>query len=270
MYYGRSMRRALLLDGYLHCLLFVVGFDLFWLVGAILRADCANPALPPPSPVRKARSPPGAPSPPPSPPPLAALVTYTNCLAVANSTTGYVFIVTLFFMAYCTYRRWQMRVAFGFPTGSSWSDSTRWKLLATDTYAWVCCSFCALCQEARTLSYNNVIAGRWLGPQVSGAALDLAGDMESAFARQRANLATRASAQNVYGFDPLLAPTAEGMEAGGHTLLVNEDDGDEEGSGSGSASGGEEEDGGGGGGGAAHRGGAADVEAPAPATWTTR
>jgi hypothetical protein len=31
------MRRALLLNGYLHCLAFIVGMDLFWLVGSILR-----------------------------------------------------------------------------------------------------------------------------------------------------------------------------------------------------------------------------------------
>jgi hypothetical protein len=31
------MRRALLLNGYLHCVAFVVGMDLFWLVGSILR-----------------------------------------------------------------------------------------------------------------------------------------------------------------------------------------------------------------------------------------
>ncbi len=37
VYYGQNMRRALLLNGYLHCLAFIVGMDLFWLVGSILR-----------------------------------------------------------------------------------------------------------------------------------------------------------------------------------------------------------------------------------------
>ncbi len=53
-----------------------------------------------------------------------------------------------------------------------------------DLYAWVCCTLCALCQEARTLSYNNVIDGRWLGPAVSLQGLDLASDMEKALTAQ--------------------------------------------------------------------------------------
>jgi hypothetical protein len=31
------MRRALVLNGYLHCLMFVIGMDLFWFVGSIMR-----------------------------------------------------------------------------------------------------------------------------------------------------------------------------------------------------------------------------------------
>ena len=41
VYYGQNMRRALLLNGYLHCLAFIVGMDLFWLVGSILRVGAA-------------------------------------------------------------------------------------------------------------------------------------------------------------------------------------------------------------------------------------
>ena len=67
--------------------------------------------------------------------------------------------------------------------------------MAHDLYAWVCCTLCALCQEARTLSYNNVIDGRWLGPQASLNGLDLASDMEKALAYQAAKneLANKAS-----------------------------------------------------------------------------
>ena len=80
------MRRALLLNGYYHCIMFIIGTDLFWFVGSIMRAKCANPALPPPSPKRPARVNPSAPSPPPSPPPLAAIAVYNNCIARANTT----------------------------------------------------------------------------------------------------------------------------------------------------------------------------------------
>jgi hypothetical protein len=67
--------------------------------------------------------------------------------------------------------------------------------VAHDFYAWVCCTLCALCQEARTLSYNNVIDGRWLGPQASLNGLDLASDMEKALAYQAAKneIANKAS-----------------------------------------------------------------------------
>ena len=67
--------------------------------------------------------------------------------------------------------------------------------MAHDLYAWVCCTLCALCQEARTLSYNNVIDGRWLGPQASLNGLDLASDMEKAMAYQaaKAEIASHAS-----------------------------------------------------------------------------
>jgi hypothetical protein len=87
--------------------------------------------------------------------------------------TGWIFFVTLAFMAYAIARRTQMRKRFGMPHGT-------WRIVAHDTYAWVCCTLCALCQEARTLSYNNVIDGRWLGPAVSLNGLDLASDMEKA------------------------------------------------------------------------------------------
>jgi len=74
------------------------------------------------------------------------------------------------------------------------ADGT-WKIVAHDLYAWVCCTLCAVCQEARTLSYNNVIDGRWLGPQASLNGLDLASDMEKAQAYQaaKAEIASHAS-----------------------------------------------------------------------------
>jgi hypothetical protein len=37
VYYGQNMRRALTLNGYLHCVAFVIGMDLFWFVGSIMR-----------------------------------------------------------------------------------------------------------------------------------------------------------------------------------------------------------------------------------------
>jgi hypothetical protein len=87
--------------------------------------------------------------------------------------TGYLAIITGLFMLYSTYRRYQMRKKFGFPTGT-------WKIVASDLYAWVCCTLCAVCQEARTLSYNNVMDGRWLGPQVTLKGLDIASELERA------------------------------------------------------------------------------------------
>lgn len=66
-----------------------------------------------------------------------------------------------------------MRKKFGFPYGT-------WKIVASDLYAWVCCTLCAVCQEARTLSYNNVVDGRWLGPQVTLKGLDIASELERA------------------------------------------------------------------------------------------
>ena len=78
------------------------------------------------------------------------------------------------------------------PLTARHADGT-WKILAHDAYAWVCCTLCALCQEARTLSYNNVIDGRWLGPAVSLNGLDLASDMEKAQAMAAANAEAAAS-----------------------------------------------------------------------------
>ena len=167
------MRRALLLNGYYHCLLFIVGTDLFWFVGSIMRSKCANSALPPPSPKRPPHISATAPSPPPSPPPLAAIAVYTSCIRKANQTTGYLSIILALFLLYSAFRRHQMRKKFGFPTGT-------WKIVASDLYAWVCCTLCAVCQEARTLSYNNVVDGRWLGPQVTLKGLDIASELERA------------------------------------------------------------------------------------------
>jgi hypothetical protein len=48
VYYGQNMKRALLLNGYFHCLLFIIGMDLFWLVGSILRVRAALLAHEPP------------------------------------------------------------------------------------------------------------------------------------------------------------------------------------------------------------------------------
>ncbi len=76
-------------------------------------------------------------------------------------------------MCYAAYRRYEMRKKFGFPSGT-------WRIMAEDLYAWVCCTFCAVCQEARTLAYNNVVDGRWLGPQVTLKGLDIAGELERA------------------------------------------------------------------------------------------
>ena len=115
VYYGQNMKRALLLDGYLHALIFIVGMDLFWLVGSIMRAKCADPTLPPPSPMRPVHRVPGTPAPPPSPPPLAAIARYNSCLDKANNTTGWVFFVTVAFFVYAVYRRHQMRKKFGMP-----------------------------------------------------------------------------------------------------------------------------------------------------------
>ena len=90
--------------------------------------------------------------------------------------------------------------------------------MAHDFYAWVCCTLCALCQEARTLSYNNVIDGRWLGPQASLNGLDLASDMEKALAYQAAKneIANKAShASNLRLAAMLGAGADEGDEPGG-------------------------------------------------------
>ncbi len=81
-----------------------------------LQAKCADPTLPPPSPTRPQHRAAGTPAPPPSPPPLAAIAHYDACLDHANSITGWVFFVTLAFMAYATFRRYQMRKKFGFPS----------------------------------------------------------------------------------------------------------------------------------------------------------
>jgi len=56
-------------------------------------------------------------------------------------------------VAYAAKRRTQMREKFGIagsPTG--------------DLFSWLCCTACALCQESRTLSHNNVDEGEWVGP----------------------------------------------------------------------------------------------------------
>jgi hypothetical protein len=124
--------------------------------------------------------------------------------------TGYIFIVTVVFWIYAIARRYQMRKKFGMPRKHTPSAHTlllpcmrclhgahdefvptwlrladgTWKIVAHDVYAWMCCTLCALCQEARTLSYNNVIDGRWLGPAVSLNGLDLASEMEKAQALQ--------------------------------------------------------------------------------------
>jgi hypothetical protein len=64
----------------------------------------------------------------------------------------------LFFLSgaavlYAASRRTQIREALGI------SGSFR-----RDLWAWACCAPCALCQETRTLWYNNVTGGQWLGP----------------------------------------------------------------------------------------------------------
>ncbi len=81
-----------------------------------------------------------------------------------------------------------------------WRAGGTWKIIAEDAYAWVCCTLCALCQEARTLKYNNVVDGRWLGPAVSLNGMDLASAMEKAQAAQAsaaeaANAGTASSAR---------------------------------------------------------------------------
>ena len=96
------------------------------------------------------------------------------------------------------------------------ADGT-WKIVAHDFYAWVCCTLCALCQEARTLSYNNVIDGRWLGPQASLNGLDLASDMEKAMAYQaaKAELASRASHASNLRLVAMLGGADDGEEPAG-------------------------------------------------------
>ena len=72
---------------------------------------------------------------------------------------GGIVTLTLFVLGvvYATYRRKQIREKFGIP-GSVLSDCCQW--------CW--CSSCALCQETRTLWYNNVNEGVWLGPSITG------------------------------------------------------------------------------------------------------
>lgn len=129
--------------------------------------------------------------PPPAPPPGAHEVRFENCMNTANANMFYLYIsVTCVFMLYAAYRRYQMRRKFGFPSG-------HWKIAALDVYAWCCCTLCALCQESRTLAYNNVIGGRWLGPEITlaGDGLDLASDMSKALAAQQAEQRGAAAAE---------------------------------------------------------------------------
>ena len=239
------------------------------------QAKCADPTLPPPSPTRPQHRAAGSPAPPPSPPPLAAIAHYNSCLQNANSKararrlrslrlsehwssddattaaaqTGYIFIVTLAFMAYAIMRRYQMRKKFGFPRACprrAWESCRaltpraradgHWKIWASDVYAWVCCTLCALCQEARTLSYNNVIDGRWLGPAVSLNGLDLASDMERAQATAAEAAAAEGAVNNAssarlaalgaaaYGSGSQYGVAAAGEPAGDGMLSGDSDD----------------------------------------------
>ena len=174
-FYGETMRRGLVLNAYFHLLLFLVLFNLFWFVGSIKRSKCGpNPAAPPPPyypPSPPATSSDFSPAPPPTP--VLPLAQYTACIASANSTTGYLFILCFLFMLYSAVRRHQMRVKFGFPNHS-------WKTAAWDVYAWVCCTLCVVCQEARTLRYNNVEDGAWHGPEITLRGRDIAAEIERA------------------------------------------------------------------------------------------
>ncbi len=65
------------------------------------------------------------------------------------------------FALYAAWRRAALRRRFGISArGGACADVT----------AWLCCPACALCQETRTLSHNNVTAGFWLGPKPGAAA----------------------------------------------------------------------------------------------------
>jgi len=56
-------------------------------------------------------------------------------------------------VAYCAYRRTQLREKFGI-AGTRFGDFC----------TWLWCGPCALCQETRTLWTNNVEDGVWRGP----------------------------------------------------------------------------------------------------------
>jgi len=163
------MARALVLSFYWHVLYFVVGMDLFWMVGSVMRSKCsaAHPQSPPGA---RGKPLPGSPSP---PPPSANVLAYTACVSKANTVTGYLLVVTLAFILYAAARRLQMRLKFGLP-------ALTWRTAASDVAAWLCCTLCVVCQEARTLSYNNVDGGRWHGPQVTLRGRDIAIEFEKA------------------------------------------------------------------------------------------
>jgi Cys-rich protein (TIGR01571 family) len=75
---------------------------------------------------------------------------YDSCMAKWNILDLLYIPLTLGFLIYAAYRRFQMRKRFNIP-GDEWADY----------FSWLCCGPCALCQETRTLAGNSVEDGYW-------------------------------------------------------------------------------------------------------------
>jgi len=216
------MRRALLVSGSLHCLLFFVCVELFWIVGSTLRGRCGTDPTPtylkaPPAPLDA--------DPPPPPPPEKNALEYAKCINKANYATLFLFFLTCLFVLYSSVRRYQLRLKFGFPNAS-------WRAPAHDLFAWACCTLCVVCQEARTMRYNNVEDGIWHGPQITLRGQDIAGEIAAAQAaaveRGRGVLAARRTGYTLYaGFGGGLSgldPEGAGWEAPSAGMVRQETD----------------------------------------------
>ncbi len=75
-----------------------------------------------------------------------------DCEARFSPTLSGVFLITFATLAYCAWRRGQMRERFGLP--GSPSEDWAW---------WLFCSCCTACQEYRTMRLHHVEDGVWGG-----------------------------------------------------------------------------------------------------------
>jgi len=83
---------------------------------------------------------------------------YEACMHGYLASKYTVFLFTICLFLYAGWRRGQIRRRYGLS-----GDVMR------DYLAWIFCSPCALCQEARTVHNYRILAGSWLGPIQSTA-----------------------------------------------------------------------------------------------------